>query len=167
MDWKSQTIYGFRCSASTTALFSEILVLFSISLQWVELLDGKLRQGIPKCNKRLASRFFASKVLMSCNIFDRTRQVLISSLDSKWKKKVWTFAQHSTKTDKLLAEVQFIRINSSVWSILFGQQLLPKYDRVDVFIIVKDLHSTWKDEVKLQINNSTLVNWKCTVITGV
>ena len=87
MDWKSQTMHGFRCSASTIALLSEILVILLISLQWVELLDGKPRQGIPKCNKKVASRFFASKVLMSCNIFDRTRQVLISSLDSKWKKK--------------------------------------------------------------------------------
>ena len=159
-------MHGFRCFASTIALLSENIVILLISLQWVELLDGKPRQGIPKCNKKVASRFFASKVLMSCNIFDRTRQVLISSLDSKWKKKVWTFAQHSTKTDKLLAEVQFIRINSSVWSILFGQLLLPKHYRVDVFIIVKDLHLTWKDEVKLQINNSTLINWKCEGIPG-
>ena len=76
-------MHGFRCLASTIALLSEILVILLISLQWVELLDGKPRQGIPKCNKKVASRFFASKVLMSCNIFDRTRQVLISSLDSK------------------------------------------------------------------------------------
>ena len=97
MDWKSQTMHGFRCSASTIALLSEILVILLISLQWVELLDGKPRQGIPKCNKKVASRFFASKVLMSCNIFDRTRQVLISSLDSKWKKKFEPFLNTQQK----------------------------------------------------------------------
>ena len=74
-------MHGFRCLASTIALLSEILVILLISLQWVELLDGKPRQGIPKWNKKVAF-FFASKILMSCNIFDRTRQVLISSLDS-------------------------------------------------------------------------------------
>ena len=50
-------MHGFRCSASTLALLSEILVILLISLQWVELLDGKPRQGIPKCNKKVAFFF--------------------------------------------------------------------------------------------------------------